>query len=365
MVDYRKLGMLYAGCLLWNMALAGNGYSQAQFRLQASGELTSDQGLVIRQITPRSPLARIRKADGAVVSAKPGDRVVAVNERPFSPDLLRSMSPELILKSGVVELQLVDSRTDRATQYSAVLRREDVDRELLSKMVAAIREETAELPAGKVEVSEDAETVTIAGLHAALFPRTGNFEPTPLSNLVSCQAGLDALRSPANAEGVKRMISPDAFARAGVILENALAEVSQNPEGEQGKIISDNACEAILDELWASIGAYANRQGKQVHQRKSYGSGMLRFRPVTDPMGCTVEVIPRADVRLILLRNPGKSNEIDLLAAWTPLPTPEAALYGRYYFRLRKSDGALHFGYRADKSVVVTAAPPSGEILFR
>jgi hypothetical protein len=208
--------------------------------------------------------------------------------------------------------------------------------------------------------------VVSVDLGTMFVPPFGSGRDSPLSRVAACQAGIDQMRLTAQANRFDKMLPSEVYVRAESIVENAAASISADSNAELAELIAENAQTAVIDEFRVAFQFYAARNGKQFREENRYGAGFFLFRPITMPKSMTVEVIPSADVKLVLLRNPSKTPaEIDQLSGWTPLPAEDASIYGRFYYRVRNpASRQLLFGYDRNKWIVVIAKPPNGEILF-
>jgi hypothetical protein len=339
---------------------------QAEFRLGIEGR-PDDRGFRIESLVAGSPLLVLRGEDGQISSAEPGDSVTSLNFQQFSPEVLRAMRQDLLSSSGVVDLELLDARTGNTFVVSAILNRTDTDPQFERAFREIVREEYAGVKPIEVEISEGPDRVTGVRISDAFVPPSGEGPSSPISMLVACQAGITQLQKTARANRFEKMIPAGTYVRAEKIIENAITEVSLNPNGEHALTIAENAQEAVIDEVRASFEGYAQRNGKEWRERGTFGAGFIVFDPKTVPTGMTVEVIPSADIKLVLLRDPRKTDaDLDQLSGWTPLPLTEASLYGRFYFRLRNPQSSqLLFGYQKQKLVVVRQRPANGEVLFQ
>ena len=345
---------------------------EAGFRIGIGGQQLGGQGYRIHDLLDGSSLLAPRSETGAIETVKPGELVVELNGKPFSPILLDQIRDDLIKTNGLAKLQLWDPRTRQKHRYSVVLNRTDVSKQMFDDFRKTVREEYADNQSpGELRLLESAESISLRNFSTAFFPPPGTSlvgeqSPSALSILAGCQLGIDRLMTSAREREFEHIIPKQTFARAEAILKNAYGEVGLRPDSEQSKNISLSAQQAIIDEFMTAINVYAKQQGLEVLMLTSRPMLDIRFRVVTRPDGMIVEVIPRADVRLYQKRKPKTTEqEIDRLSAWTPLPDIDAFLYGRYYYRLRKPTRELLFGYHPDKYVVVLRPPPENKLLFQ
>jgi len=337
------------------------------FRLGISGQPVDGDGFEIESLAQGSALQFLKDDKGQILTATPGDRVLTLNGDSFSPDALQAKQQDLLKSNGVVDLVLFDAQTGQQGTFTAVLRRADLGR-LGDRFRNIVRQDYEGVENAKLSISEKPESVIALNLESVFAPRSetpATPAPTPLSMIATAQAGVDYMRAAARKQNFQQMVPQGTYDRADSILENAVAVVSLNPEGEQSAAIAKHAQEAVATEFRTSFECYASLNRKRFLEESTYGATFV-FRPLTRPPLMTVEVIPSADVKLILLANPNTADgDIDQLSAWTPLPTDKASLYGRFFYRVRNPNtGDLVFGYQRSKFIVIIRSPTSGEILF-
>lgn len=352
--------------LLSNFLIASPVLGQPLFRLGVSGRPV-EGGFEIESLVPDSPLLALRDSDGRILRAEQGDRIHTLNGKPFSPDLLQASQAELIDANGLVELEVLDSRTGNTLAVSAVLRRTDVEDGLAKELLEAAREEFRDVKVNEVRIDETDDKVIGVNVGDLFLTSSDEGVDWPLMTIAASLAGVDHMKSAAKEQRFEPMLPQGTYARAERIVANALAEASLHPDGDRAKAIADHAQTAVANEFRTSFEEYSKRRGKDwLEERRTWWtSGFFTFDPVTDPEMMIVEVIPTADVKLVLLRDKSTTpNQINQLTRWTPLPMSNATLYGRYYYRVKDRSGTQLFGYDPAKLVVVLSKPLDGKVLF-
>jgi hypothetical protein len=265
---------------------------QAEFKLGIEGTPAGDQGFIIDALRPGSSMLSLRNSEGGFSHAEPKDRVLAINQQPFSRELLQAIAADLATNCGIVNLELVDFRTGNTHELSAVLRRNDVNLQLRRGFAELVREEPPNPDAKQFSVGERDGVLVGINLEPSFMPEARTEKPSPLSILIACQTGMDRMRISGAANQFEQMISPSVYARATAILDNALAEVALNPEGEHAQSVAENAHAAVLDEFRVSFQSYAQKHGWGWKEESRRAVAFFRFKPITAPPGLTVEVIP-------------------------------------------------------------------------
>jgi hypothetical protein len=355
--------------------LAGVSFAEPEFRLGIDGRPAGNDGFLIQKMSPSSALLSLRDKDGQFLRAEPGDRVLTLDQRPFSPELLRTMQNDLVTRNGVVDIDLVDGRTGNTNQFSAVLRRADVDPRLGIDFRSIVREDFGDLKPEVVDVREGPDELTGYNFRRVFAASSGIQEETPLTTLAACQAGINQMQDSAKAKGFEQMLPFGVYARAEIILENAVAEVRRNPNSAQSNAIAQSAVEAVIDEFVSAVQNYAKSVGKKFTEPRlvteSYMS--ISFRPVTLPQGMTVEVLGSGDLKLVqgldkntkVMLNTLSPEQVDQLTLWRPLPSENAKARGNYIYRLRDPVTRQLLSRNLLKNWIrITARPANGEILF-
>ena len=323
--------------------------------------------MVITDIDPNGPAARLSNAEIPMASLEAGDVVEAIdgaritNHDSLVAALNRSVDGYVrVSVRNVQNGQVVDFWTDAQptgqTPY-AIAR---------DACLRAVRSNSVAVQQLGFKVTDQ---LVMSMLSSTLKPIT-NHKPSADEKFRNLMVGLIAIRDD---RAFVETIGTDVFQTCDAKMEDFFERLSGASDPVQENAIADDAIASIRTVLNDAITDFAKRTNRKTVE-KATAPQQVYFRVQCDISGASVQLMTVADKVITLAKrddsigNPSE-NAIAILnqsQRWITLPQENAGAYGRFYYRFVNGNATKPLtDFNPERIITITpTAPVNGTIIF-
>lgn len=329
-----------------------------------------DQGkMVIDDVNPNGPAAKLRNNQFSRARAEPGDVIVAIDGNPIAShdDFVEAMNNSI---DGNLKLTIRNWKDGKSSDFWTQAEPKDKEPFLVMKGGYFRAVKTDSIPTSKFVLSiGDNNIATTIG--STLSPILSE-EPTPEEQYRNLIVGYVQIQQDKNAA---KIFDDQTYRQCDEVLRSSMQRLFMADSELEKRKISEASVSGVLDILRQKLTKFAEQNGKTVIEEATTPKQVV-FRPLPEVNSASVQIMHVADKVLTLLRlripvdqplNAAAINHLNSSIHWKTLPVDNASAYGRYYYRFVNGDATPPLtDFEDSRQITITPSTPvNGVIQFK